>query len=67
MDCNWYKGQKYEVLAPRRRLIGRWTWTAYLENGKSLTGKTFREVSAVARAERAIRNALREARNRRAG
>ena len=64
MNCSWYRGQKYEVLAPRWRLLGRWTWTAYLENGNSLTGKTFREVAAVARAERAIRTALRKARQR---
>jgi hypothetical protein len=58
MNSSWYKGQKYEVLAPRWRLIGRWTWVAYLENGKSFTGKTFRQAAAVARAERAIRKGL---------
>jgi hypothetical protein len=60
MDWNWYKGQRYEVRAPKWRMIGRWTWIAYFETGKTLTGKTFRKSAAIEKAERAIKSSLKQ-------
>ena len=58
MDYYWYKGQRFEVIAPKRGFIGRWTWIAYLETGKTLTGRTFRKTAAIKQAERAIKAGL---------
>jgi hypothetical protein len=56
---DWYKGQKYELLAPGSR-IGRWTWLAHLSTGQTLTGKAFRKTTAIKNAKRAIKLALRD-------
>jgi hypothetical protein len=58
---DWYKGQKYELLAPGGR-IGRWTWLAQLSTGHTLTGKAFRKTTAIKNAKQAIKLALRDGR-----
>jgi hypothetical protein len=55
----WYKGQKYELIVPRR-FFGRWTWIAHFDGAPSVSGKAFRKRTAIEKAKRAIKKTIRE-------